>query len=123
MAGLIPDLSVRFEPAADLFLDRSAYADLVLRGVTPHEVPLPPGAPLHKGAVIGAFTALAAVAAAAMGLWHTKLPSSIKGIITKSFGPPFGGLRALHSGRVGDYVAWLTVGVAVLGGLLAAAFG
>src|SRR5207247_1296693 len=28
-------------------------------------------------------------------------------------------LRALHSGRVGDYVAWLVSGVAALGGALA----
>lgn len=123
VAGMIPDLSIRLEPSADFFLDRRAYADLVLRGVTPHEVPLPPGAPLLKGAVIGLITALAAVFAAAMGLWHAKLPASMKGIIAKGLGPPFGRLRALHSGHVGDYVAWLTVGVAVLGGLLAATIG
>jgi hypothetical protein len=29
------------------------------------------------------------------------------------------GLRALHSGHVGDYVAWLTFGVAALGGAFA----
>ena len=28
-------------------------------------------------------------------------------------------LKAVHSGHVGDYVAWLTAGVAVLGGLFA----
>lgn len=32
-------------------------------------------------------------------------------------------LRRLHSGQVGDYVAWLTVGVAALGGALALALG
>jgi hypothetical protein len=30
-----------------------------------------------------------------------------------------GALRELHSGHVGDYVAWLTVGVASFGGLCA----
>jgi hypothetical protein len=29
------------------------------------------------------------------------------------------GLRVLHSGQVGDYVAWLTFGVAALRGALA----
>jgi multicomponent Na+:H+ antiporter subunit D len=29
-------------------------------------------------------------------------------------------LRSLHSGHIGDYIAWLTVGVAVFGGILAA---
>jgi hypothetical protein len=28
-------------------------------------------------------------------------------------------LRAAHSGHIGDYVAWLTFGTAVLGGLFA----
>ena len=28
-------------------------------------------------------------------------------------------LRAVHSGHVGDYVAWLTFGAAVIGGLFA----
>jgi multicomponent Na+:H+ antiporter subunit D len=30
-------------------------------------------------------------------------------------GAPVEALRAAHSGHVGDYVAWLTVGLAVLG--------
>jgi len=73
--------------------------------------------------VTGVIAALAAVVAAAIGLWHAKLPASIRDSITRSLGPAFGGVRALHSGHVGDYVAWLTVGVAVLGGLLAVTLG
>ena len=33
--------------------------------------------------------------------------------------PPVAVLKGLHSGIVGDYVAWLTFGVAALGGLVA----
>jgi hypothetical protein len=29
------------------------------------------------------------------------------------------GLKALHSGAIGDYVTWLVVGITVLGGLVA----
>ena len=121
LAGLIPDLSVRFAPAADLFLNRPAYADLVLRGVMPHVAPLPPGASLLDGAVIGLLAAISAIVTAALGLWHDKFPPSIGQLISKSLGPPFAVLRKLHSGHVGDYVAWLTVGVAFLGGLLSIA--
>ena len=32
-------------------------------------------------------------------------------------------LRRLHTGQVGDYVAWLTLGVSVVGGLLALTLG
>jgi hypothetical protein len=35
--------------------------------------------------------------------------------------PVVGVLRSLHSGVVGDYVAWLTFGAAALGGLVALA--
>jgi multicomponent Na+:H+ antiporter subunit D len=35
--------------------------------------------------------------------------------------PGVGVLRALHSGVIGDYVTWLIVGIAVLGGLFAVA--
>jgi hypothetical protein len=31
---------------------------------------------------------------------------------------PFNHLRALHTGAVGDYVAWLVFGAAALGGLV-----
>jgi hypothetical protein len=34
--------------------------------------------------------------------------------------PVFAGLDRLHNGVVGDYVAWLTLGVLVLGGVIAA---
>jgi multicomponent Na+:H+ antiporter subunit D len=33
--------------------------------------------------------------------------------------PLVAGLRRVHSGRIGDYVAWLFLGVAAFGGLLA----
>ena len=37
------------------------------------------------------------------------------------FGPPILRLRLLHSGHVGDYVAWFTVGLAAVGGAFALA--
>jgi hypothetical protein len=39
--------------------------------------------------------------------------------------PALGGLRVLrdlHSGHIGDYIAWLTFGTAVIGGLFAISF-
>jgi hypothetical protein len=37
----------------------------------------------------------------------------------KVLGPPLGALRLAHSGVIGDYVAWITVGTAVVGGVWA----
>jgi multicomponent Na+:H+ antiporter subunit D len=36
---------------------------------------------------------------------------------------PLTAIRAAHSGHVGDYVAWLVAGAALLGGLVALAAG
>jgi multicomponent Na+:H+ antiporter subunit D len=36
---------------------------------------------------------------------------------------PAGPLRELHSGRVGDYVAWLAVGAALVAGVFALTLG
>jgi len=123
VSGLIPQLAGRVEVAAEHFVDRRAYADLVLAGVPPPEVGLPPAESSFKGALIGLASAVAAGMIAAAGLWHMRLPRTITRGATALLGPPFARLRALHSGHVGDYVAWLTVGVAVLGGLMAVMMG
>jgi hypothetical protein len=34
-------------------------------------------------------------------------------------GPPVATLKLAHSGLIGDYVAWITVGTAVIGGIWA----
>ncbi len=52
--------------------------------------------------VVGGLSALACGLAAAV----------------KTLGRPMAVLHAVHSGRVGDYVAWLMVGVAMLAGLV-----
>jgi hypothetical protein len=39
--------------------------------------------------------------------------------LPRPFEAPLVGLKALHSGIVGDYVMWLTVGTALIGGVWA----
>ncbi len=34
-------------------------------------------------------------------------------------GPPIGLLKTAHSGVIGDYVTWVTVGTALIGGIWA----
>jgi hypothetical protein len=74
------------------------------------DLPAPPAASLAYGA--GAVAV--AVATAAAGLWWRRL-----GGRTRAAGrllvPPVRGLRAVHSGLIGDDVTWLTVGTAVIG--------
>jgi hypothetical protein len=52
-----------------------------------------------------------------LSLYRQRLPYRAKRGLAQALEP----LRAVHSGHVGDYVAWLTFGVAAVGGLLALA--
>ena len=65
--------------------------------------------------VYGLITVAAAFGLAALALFRVRVWRSVTGFLA----PPLRGLRILHSGHVCDYVAWLTFGVAALGGLFA----
>jgi hypothetical protein len=82
--------------------------------------PPPPAEPvhlLHGGAlevVLGLLTALGSIALAAALLRDlVPLPRPVR--------IGFERLRRQHSGQIGDYVAWATVGFALFGGLCALA--
>jgi multicomponent Na+:H+ antiporter subunit D len=99
--------------------DRPAHAAEVLAGKLP-----PPTAPVpvHAGfAPYGYAIASVALAVlvALLGLYRRRLPGLVRRRVGGIFEPPLAVLKALHSGVIGDYVAWLTFGVAALGGLLA----
>jgi multicomponent Na+:H+ antiporter subunit D len=47
------------------------------------------------------------------------VPSGVRRRAVRVLGPPILRFRALHSGHVGDYVAWFVLGLAALGGLFA----
>jgi multicomponent Na+:H+ antiporter subunit D len=108
--GLVPGLDHAAQRAAAAFVDTAGYAATVLHGAASHTPqvagPPPPTALDYLYAllsVLGAFT-LAAVALLRP---------------VRVFAPAVMRLRMLHSGRVGDYVAWLTLGVVAFGGLFA----
>jgi len=66
-----------------------------------------------------AGTLLAAVALAGLTLGRKRLPDSVRGAVRALWSPLSGGLRALHTGEVGDQVAWLAFGAALLCGAMA----
>ena len=67
---------------------------------------------------MGSASALGAAALALLALFRHRLPHALRRI-GRSGKPLLSALHALHSGHVGDYVVWIVVGVAVLGGLCA----
>jgi hypothetical protein len=121
VAGMLPPVATALESAAARFTDAHAYAALVLHGVrVASPAPLYPQAPpdITAASVITALcTAAGAVLLALAALYRCRLP------VLRWAGEPGGRLtdffRSFQSGVVNDYVTWLVVGVAVLGGALA----
>ena len=68
--------------------------------------------------LLGCLSVAGALATAALSLFGhgiaERLPSALVGRATAAVDA----LRAAHSGHVGDYVAWWTFGMAVVGGLV-----
>jgi multicomponent Na+:H+ antiporter subunit D len=118
--GLFPQLLTGAEAAAEIFIDRGAYADIVLSDV-PHPLPKPPPphGPKPSELVLGVASAAATFALAGLALGRRRVPDRWRALTWAGPGRMVDGLRALHSGHVGDYVAWLTFGAAALGGAFA----
>jgi multicomponent Na+:H+ antiporter subunit D len=61
----------------------------------------------------------AAVVGATYGLFRHRLPTLLVRPVSATQSVPTRALEMLHSGLIGDYAAWLAVGVAVIAGVLA----
>jgi multicomponent Na+:H+ antiporter subunit D len=94
-------------------LDNHAWAVRVLDGHTSPSPEAPQEDPLSYSH--GALTAAAALALAGLTLARRRLPAALRTAVRASWHPLARGLRALHTGEVGDQVAWLTLGAALLG--------
>ncbi|MBA2367201.1 MAG: NADH-quinone oxidoreductase subunit D [Actinobacteria bacterium] len=119
----VPGLLAGSEAAAEAFTDRAAYVEEVLGG---ESQPLPE-APAHAGPkseelLPGFLSVIGALGLAAFTLGRNRLPDRWRRATWSSVGRVVVGLRNLHSGHPGDYVAWLTLGVALLGGAFGVAF-
>jgi len=122
LASVVPSLEDRTEHAADRFRDRHAYVERVLHGRVEHTQPPAPFV-LHQAPTVsvlyGLGTALVTLAAVVFGLYRRRLPAAARALGARLVGRPVEVLRAAHTGVAGDYVMWLTVGTAVLGGIWA----
>jgi multicomponent Na+:H+ antiporter subunit D len=94
--GLIPGVVDAATHAAARFTDHAGYLATVLRGATPAAPPSHGEGPTTAAWIYGLASAGLAVALA----------------FTRTV--PEGPLRTLHSGRIGDYVAWAAVGAAAV---------
>ena len=62
----------------------------------------------------------AAIGVAVVALFRRRLLSpAVRGAVRSAAIPPLRRLRALHSGHLGDYAAWFTIGLVTVAGLFA----
>ena len=77
---------------------------------------------LDMGPIKAAWTSVGgAVALAAYALFRHRLPGFVVKPLQRTQSAPARLLETLHSGLIGDYVAWLAVGLALIAGALAMA--
>jgi multicomponent Na+:H+ antiporter subunit D len=119
--GLLPRLGSVVEAAAVRFQDQRAYNATVLHGARVAHVTAPyaaePAGVTMTDLIIGLGTAAGAVFLAFLALYWRRLP-----VLRRGFEPGTGlvrPLRRFQSGVVNDYVTWIVIGVACLGGALA----
>jgi multicomponent Na+:H+ antiporter subunit D len=115
--GLLPGLPGRAAAAASRLHDREGYVGAVLED-RPAPAPATRQEP-PSGAATGILASGAAVGLALFALYRHRLPARIRRTARPLVRVPVGILRRVHSGHTGDYVAWLTIGVAAVGGALA----
>jgi multicomponent Na+:H+ antiporter subunit D len=115
--GVVPGLPAAVARAAVTFLDAPAYVSAAL-GTAP--APTVGTAAVFdvgwtaEGALLDLLAVVIACGIAVLAVQHPRLPASLARPPRWIVGP-LTGLRGLHSGHLGDYAAWLVVGVAVLG--------
>jgi multicomponent Na+:H+ antiporter subunit D len=120
LLGAVPGIVDGAQDAAAAFVDRSAYAAAVLGG---DAASVSDAAPLTIGpleVVLAALGAAAAIAGGAALLRSRRFPFRLRIDSAHVAERALVRLRRLHSGQIGDYVAWAVLGFAVLGGALAA---
>jgi multicomponent Na+:H+ antiporter subunit D len=116
--GLLPDAGQAFAGAAQRFTDAAGYIGQALShaGAAPLH-PDPAVAWAGVGTGLDVLSASLALGVAFLGLYAQRLPGALR-CAARAARPVLRVLRQVHSGHVGDYVAWLFTGIAGLAALL-----
>jgi multicomponent Na+:H+ antiporter subunit D len=115
--GLVPGAVPGVERFATQFVTHRYYAAWVLHYA---HVPLPVLAPSHLSASdygYGAISTVGALLAAGLGLFGRPLRAQIPEALSHYGESLVAAIRRLHSGHIGDYIAWWSAGVSVVGGI------
>lgn len=120
--GLVPGIGTAAGAAGTRFEDRPAYAAAVLDGAPARPSRPPPESAPRTSASALLYAALSLGGAAALAAAALLLPDRRRGrnqgALERAGTRTVARLRTLHSGHVGDYVAWLVTGAAAFGAAL-----
>lgn len=114
--GVLPGAHAAAARAGAYFVDRAGYVAQALYRAHVRVVVAPVAGWSAEAVWTGALSTLFAGAMAALALFGGPLLDRLPSL--RHLSVPVGFLHRLHSGHVGDYVAWLLVGVAVLAGFV-----
>jgi multicomponent Na+:H+ antiporter subunit D len=114
--GLIPGLVPGIETMASHFTDHAAYARWVLQDVPGQFAPATTSHVETFDYLYAAGGTLGARALAALTLFGYPLLGRMPAAVLAPPRRALSGLRRLHSGHLGDYIAWWTASAAALGG-------
>jgi multicomponent Na+:H+ antiporter subunit D len=111
--GVLPGAHDAAERAAATFVDAAGYSHEALTGVAAtHAIPTRTGDWTLSGVLLGLLSAAVAVALAAAALYRHRLPG--RQLATRVSDPVLTAMHRAHSGHLGDYIAWMMTGMAVL---------
>ncbi len=116
VVGLIPGAVPGIETAASHFVDHAAYARWVLREAAPQFAPVSHSHVETFDYLYGAGGTVGALAIAALTLFGATLHRRLPHRLVQPPRVALTALRELHSGNITDYIAWWTLGAAMLGG-------
>ena len=114
LLAFAPNLAGHAIKAAGDLQDHVSHARLVLQGIAPPPHPPPRYTVSLRAWAYGAASFAGAPLAAAAGLWWQRLPARARGPLISGMKPGITAIKAIHSGRVGDYIFWLVTGAAAL---------
>jgi multicomponent Na+:H+ antiporter subunit D len=115
VVGLVPGVLPTAERAADHLADHRAYIGWVLRG----SARFAHVATSHVTAadyLYGVLATAGALGLAALGLFGGRLRERLPKAAVDPILRALSSMRELHSGHIGDYIAWWTTGAALFGG-------
>ena len=115
--GLLPPVREAFAAAGQQFNDRAGYLAQALGHAAAATRPVPAGGWTVPGVAFGLLCVVLAILVAGLGLYSSRLPAAVRSACWPAR-PVLAGLHRLHSGHVGDYVAWLFAGLTAVAALV-----